>query len=294
MTRTLDEILDEARAALNRGATQEVLELLEQSGAESMLHPDFWYLRGVSLYGLSRFEESAESFETLCELVPAHSEPRAFAADAYVRCQRFETAEKQLLSGLELDPESILLLQVYCYACARVGQTEKARLLLDRIHELEPRNEAAFQLKILIEFVEGRDAGFLEALQHQLSGLPESAEKSLQMGHALLESGRIRGATRWLKQALAQDPKLLETYPALDSELRFLESPLLLPARVFDRYGQWRPWAVGVITMLFLQTIVPTAGLIFGACFVGLLIYSWIVPPLVYRVVCQNSAERIP
>jgi tetratricopeptide (TPR) repeat protein len=283
MDTRLIEQLDNAARELEQGGFQETLRILEETEVESLLTTDFWYLRGFAQRGLEDYAEAADSFATVVTVKPGEVAAHALAADSFVRCQRLGAAEQHLLSGLAANPHSTDLLEVYCFACARGGQTEKARALLKRLLERDPGNEAAFRLRILIEFVEGSDEGLYQATRQYLDELPDTPENALATGKAMLDGGRISGALRCFSEALQQDPTLRDRHPDFFEELSVLKSPLLFPCRLLDRYGRWLPWAVGAVTMLALQSLHFAAGAVFAGVFALFLLYTWVAPPLVRR-----------
>lgn len=283
MDTRLSEQLDHAALELERGGFVETLRILEETEVDSLLTTDFWYLRGFAQRGLEDYAEAAESFETVLTVKPGEVPAHALAADSFIRCQRLGAAERCLLRGLSLSPHSADLIEVYCFACARAGQTEKARALLERLVERDPGNEAAFRLRTLIEFVEGSDAGLYEATHRYRDELPDTPENVLATGQAMLNGGRIGGALRCFEEAFTQDPTLRVRHPELVAEIRVLEHPSLLPCRLLDRYGRWLPWAVGAVMMMVLQSLHLVAGAIFGSVFALFLLYTWAAPPLVRK-----------
>jgi tetratricopeptide (TPR) repeat protein len=284
MDTRLNEQLDDAARELEHGGFHQTLRILEETEVESLLTTDFWYLRGFAQRGLGDYAEAADSFATVVTVKPGEVAAHALAAESFVRCQRLGAAEQHLLRGLAASPKSTDLLEVYCSACARGGQTEKARALLQRLLECDPDNEAAFRLRILIEFVEGSDEGLYQATRQYLDELADTPENALATGKAMLDGGRISGALRCFSEALRQDPGLRERHPDFFREIGVLESPFLLPSRLLDRYGRWLPWAVGAVTVLALQSLHLAAGAIFAAGFALFLLYSWVAPPLVRRL----------
>ena len=283
MKNRLREQLDQAAHHLEDGAFAKTLRTLESTEIESLLSTDFWYLRGFAQRGLEDFKEAASSFATVLTVKPGEVAAHALAADSYIRCWRLGAAEEQLLGGLATRPNSKDLIEVYCFACARGGQTEKARALLARLLERDPDNNATFRLRILIEFVEGSNTGLYEANRRYLEDLPDGAENALAAGKALLDSGRIAGAVRCFREALRQDPSLGEEHPEFFEEIEVLESPFLLPNRLVDRYGRGLPWAAGLVTLLLLRSFHGGVGLTFAGAFALFLAYTWVAPPLVRR-----------
>ncbi len=288
----LREQLDHAAHELEQGGFLETLRVLEQTEAESLLVPDFWYLRGFALRGLQNFAEAADSFSTVTLVKSGEVAAHALAADSFVRCQRLAAAEKHLLTGLAASPNSTDLLEVYCFACARAGQTEKARALLARLLQRDPDNQAAFGLRILVEFVEGSHEGLYEARRRYLDELPDTVENSLAMGQAMLDAGRVSGALRCFSEALQRDPGLREQHPEFFDELRVLESPFLWPSHLIDRFGRWVPWALGAIAYMAIQSLHVTAGLVVGGLFGFALLYAWAAPSLVRRAILGRWQPR--
>lgn len=218
-------LLGQAQRAYALGAYERALSLLDSAEVYVADTPDLWFLRGVVLTDMYRFEESNQALLRARELDPdfrsvrfnlghnAFLQSSVFARNEYRRALRYYQEEERMLrravrrtsSDGDVRGLSAVLTQIGT-TYARINRPDSARVAYAEAVDLDSTNATAFsRLASVLQ-----DGGELEeALQNARRALAlvrSNAEYRMQVGILLNEMERPEEALPFLRAAEREIP----------------------------------------------------------------------------------------
>jgi len=274
------------------GRFQQALDALEGSPP---LDSDFlWYVRASSLHQTDRDEEAlsvatrglAEFSESPLLLLLTGHLHRGLGDHA--------AAERALLRGLQIDPEDVDLISAYARVVAAAGQLTKAERLLERAAQIDPEAESMWGARLMVRHLAGDDVGMRQTAREILQRDPENATARAMLAVDDMEGGRPDVARGHLGTLAQNDIELVEQYEDAFDQVRYLNHPAMAPVVLLDRVGPMRAWAAVAITIAVLAVADLTLiGGVIGLGWMALALYSWVVPPLVRRLLIRNRGSNV-
>ncbi len=262
---------------------QRALETLAQVDEALVDTALFWELRAQALFHLERHAEAAEAAAQGLERDGEDVDLMRLHADSLAHLGRLAEAERVALRALALQPEDASLLCSYAFIAARGDQLDKAARLAERAAELAPESRRVEATRLLLAHLrgEGRKArGHARAL---LADAPEDAGAHYLAAVAEAHDGRASVAARHLLVAARLDPGDRDFAEAA-RQARFETHPLLWPLRPFAKLGTAGTWIAAVGAVFGLQALgYGKASAITAMVYVGVCVYSWVMPPLLRR-----------
>jgi tetratricopeptide (TPR) repeat protein len=280
-----DPQLERIVVLLDLNRPQQALEELGRLGGAVATSQAAFQLRAAALSELERWYTVAEvARQGLAENGP-DAELLGRLGLALRHQGEYAPAERALLDGLAIEPQSPWLLCQYAEICCAVGQTDKAERLVARAAELAPEAPAVFASRFQLAYARGDDRTAQRVAREFLGRWPEHPAALALHGSIASERGQVAAAHRSFGQAVAQDPGDAAFADAA-WESRVYAHPLLLPLRPLFRLGVLRTWliAVGTIGVLNVAGLDTVAALV-GLTWLLYCVYSWIAPSLVRRLV---------
>lgn len=267
--------------ALRRPA--EALEKLKESfDAED---PLFWWVRGLALFALNRLDEALDAAKSGLRVDPES----ALLLDLTARCHSargdLAAAEQAVLAALRVDAEDAEMLALYALIAAKAGQLEKAKKLVAQARRVDPENTSALRVEAAIAVSRGDDREALLRGQEMLALNPEDPHAHLLTGEVLHDRGDVDGAAEHLRTAVVNDPADPIAAEIARENLAW-RHPLMWPLRPVQKFGPAKVWIAGIVLLLTVRaTKNTTLMLTVGLVWLAYVLYSWVVPPLVRRLV---------
>lgn len=274
---------ERARHLLALGRPSEALtELAKTFDAENTQH---WWLRGLALFSLDRTDEALEAVRDGLRVDPESPLLLDLAARCHSRRGELVDAERSVLAALRFDAEDAELLALYALIVAKAGQIDKARKLIAEARRVDPENASALRIEAAIAVSRGDEREAMLRGRELLALNPEDPHAHGIVGELLHDRGDVDAAAEHLRTAVVNDPAD-NIAAAVARENLAWRHPLMWPLRPVQRYGPARVW-IGGIVLLMLARMTKHEPLMIAAGVTWLVycVYSWVVPPLVRRLV---------
>ena len=247
--------------------------------------PSHWWLRGLALYGLYRIDDALNAAASGLRIDPENTLLLDLVARCHANRGDLVEAEQAILAALRVDPEDADLLALYALIVAKAGQIDKAKKLVAQARRIEPENASALRLEASIAVARGEDREALLRSQEMLAINPEDSHAHLLAGEVLHDRGDVDEAAEYLRTAVVSNPR--DSVAAeIARENLVWRHPLMWPLRPLHRFGPAKVWIAGIV-LLFLarSTKNTTLMLVAGLTWLAYVLYSWIMPPIVRRIV---------
>lgn len=268
-----------AQHLLILGRAEEALTRIEKDF--DVTDPWHWWLRATALLELERHDEALEAVAQGLAIDPESTSLLRVLARAHLERDRLAEAEKAALSALRLDAEDADLLALYALIVAKAKQLDKAEKLIARARRSDPENATALRIEAALALARGRDDVALLRARELLTIDPEDAHAHALAGSVLHQRGDIDDAAPHLRTAVISDPAE-HSYGAVARENVYLRHWLMVPLRPVMRFGMVASWLTAMALIFFLPD--PYGGW-FAWCWIAYCVYSWVIPPIVRRLV---------
>ena len=175
-------------------------------------NPQILVLRTRLLQRAGDQDQALLTAQKAITLAPNWDQPYYLAGVSLYLVRRYEEAVKNLTKAVELNPKSSRALFVRYIAFANLGELDDAETSLRRAIILQPKNARLYcHLGILL----GRrykHAEAEEAYRKAIEIKPEYALSHYELGKLLVSSSHLRLATQQLEAAIEYDPGLTSAY----------------------------------------------------------------------------------
>lgn len=202
---------------------------------------------------------------------------RHLAAD-----QRHAEAEEVILGLLREAPASAPLIALYAQLMLETMHLEKARALVDEALRLDPEEGLAQVLDVLLAVVHDHSAAARDRLMQMVAQRPDARHVAYVAITVLADRHDDRAALE-LARALVKGSPNDQAAIDIAVELRARTHPLswpIWPMQRFGWYGSAAIWVVGVGGLQLARQLAPSIVGPLLVAFLGWVIYSWTVPPL--------------
>lgn len=251
-------------------------------------HPDDADLLTLAARVEDDAEDKLESRRLVAEALrrdPDHFVARLLHYRHLLQDQRNAEAEEQILALLRERPASATLLSLYAQLMLETMHLDKARALVDEALRLDPEDDLAQVLDVLLAVVHGHDTAARDRLMRMVAQSPE-ARHVVWMAVTVLAARHDNRAALELAQALVRGAPNDQAALEVAVELRARTHPLawpLWPVQRFGWYGSAGAWMVAVGGAQALRAWAPGALPVFLVVLITWLIYSWVVPSALRR-----------
>jgi tetratricopeptide (TPR) repeat protein len=267
--------------ALSR-ADEALVELAKDFDAEDAQH---WWLRGLALFALDRAGEALDAAASGLRVDPESPLLLDLVARCYSSRGELVKAEEAVLAALRNDAEDGELLALYALIVAKAGQIDKARKLIAQARRVDPENASALRIEAAIAVSRGDDREALLRSREMLALNPEDPHAHLLVGEVLHDRGDVDGAAEHLRTAVVSDPRDSVAAELARANLAW-RHPLMWPLRPVQRFGPAKVWIAGIVLLMVVRTTKNTPLMLtVGIAWLVYCVYSWVVPPLVRRLV---------
>lgn len=189
------------------GRSEEALDAL---GRAERLEPDvtqIHYLRGVILGGQDRYREAAAALERTVAMNPRHVLARFKLALAYLRLGETDRAEVVLNAVIADEPNNMRAYQNLAALAYTRGDLARAESLARRAVEIDRGYFDAWNTLGAIYVLDKRSAEAVEALTTAVSLNPSSAQAQYNLSLASQAHGNLEAAAAARTKACSLDPR---------------------------------------------------------------------------------------
>lgn len=247
--------------------------------------PWHWWLRGLALLQLDRHGEALHAAQQGLALDAELVELLRLKARVHLDREELREAEIAALAALRLDAEEPELLALYALIVAKAQQMDKADKLIARARQIDPENDSAIRVEAALAMAKGQRDVVLLRSRELLAINPEDAHAHAMVGSILHERGDVEGAAPYLRTAVITDPTDRD-YGEIARDNLYLRHWLMWPLRPVRRFGAGAIWLTGIALMFLIRTLFgDRIGLWFALVWIAYCVYSWVIPPLVRRLV---------
>lgn len=260
---------------------QQALEVLQRIPPGESDQSEVWRWRALAHYMLDQHDQAVRAARALLALAPDDLMGLYMLGLAHMARGDFAEAEAAWLAGLRLNPEEVTLLCWYGRLMLLTDHHAKAQRLLERAQQIDPESAEVARLRLLIAYTHGGTRATEQISRELLARDPHDRLALRVLTDVSIERGKLRHADRYLEQLVRSDPADHAT-AAVARSVRAAHHWLLLPLWPLWRWGVARVW-LGVVAIclvaLLLRNVVVVG--VVGSLYLGLVVYSWVVPPLV-------------
>jgi tetratricopeptide (TPR) repeat protein len=220
---------------------------------------------------------------------PGHFSARALLLMLLTAENELVPAEQLALSLLRERPAAAWLYAAYGRVMLKALQFPKARALAKEALRLDPNEEDALTVMALCDVVELPKSSNSAALRRLLAQNPEDRQTLGLVVTALIHDGKDAAALRGARELLRADPNhahWLDVVKALTVDNHWSLKPLW-PMRRFGWGGSVAIWVGGILVVRTLGQSNPQAAGILSWVIVGYVVYSWVWPPLLKRLLLR-------
>ena len=186
---------DRARHLIALGRSQEAIAELDKSFDSE--DPVQWWVRALALFDLDRIDDALKATASGLSIDPES----VLLLDVVARCQvrrgDLVAAEEAALAALRVDPEDADLLALYALIVAKAGQLEKAKKLVAQARRLDPESTSALRVEAAIASSRGDDRETL--LRSHTCAQPSSTIRAMpwrRRSRGRISPGGIRSCGR--------------------------------------------------------------------------------------------------
>ena len=277
--------LQAARRYIKIGRPEMALQSLATLDGETAATPEAHQLRGFAFVGTEEYERAAEEANAGLEDDPGDIALLYLLSVAEEHRYRLEQAEGAILAALEQNADDVELLCQYARVLMRGRELGKAERVLDAAAGSDPDSVEVLGARQSLAYLRGNDRLAKRLSKELLARDPESISGHRMLGVFDFNRGRARSAATRFGEAVRQDPTD-ESYAADAREARAMaRSPLWWPTRFFLRTGVVGSWLTAMAVIFGLGALgYGTAAGIAAIVWLGLCVWSWVVPPILNRL----------
>lgn len=280
----LDQVCAQISELLDRNRLTHARRLLDQALPRFPDAPMLIYLAAHTDWRDGRNEDAERHVRRLLELDPHNYMGRVILADLHEQREELAQSEQLYLSLIADFPESADLYGYYAMLMLRTMHVDKAAALAAEALRLDPDNPTGLQVTTLTSIVKGdqqrRDASLTDMIQRY----PELQATSGLLVQVLVRDGRYAEAQRVAQQMLGANPQNSDLVDMV-IETRRLSHWSMWPMRPFVRYGWGASVALWFVAVIAIRTLPYPADGIFGFAFILFVIYSWVWPFILKRLI---------
>lgn len=272
---------------LEVGRIREARELLQRAFGEHPGDPDLHVFAARIATRTGDLDEARRQLGRALAANPTHVGARAQLCDLEWTTKDYAAAELITTQLIREAPRNAALLAIYARLMLVTLHLEKARALVNEALRIDPNDETARLVDVLLSTVEGDRHRADAQLEDLVTDNPDGYDVATLLLMALIEQKRNREAlalARQLLRASPDDDALVETVIELAVATHWLSWPLWplqrfgwaasaflwLGAAVFAQVGRSQGW--------------PWEGAAaFASVYLGYVIYSWTYTPLMTR-----------
>jgi len=230
-----------------------------------------------------RNDQARAQLQLLLIQSPADADSRYLLFWVLCELKEWVQAEEMILGLLRDHPQCPDFWAGYAHLMLRCLLFDKAAALLKEALHINAHHELALRVQVLCDISAGRSGG--EAIRKLLVEHPDDTRTLQLVVVALARQGRAKEALRLARELLRSQP---DDHELLDQvrELAYQNHWTLAPLRPLQRFGWAGSAAIWLGVVLFGRVVDmhwPTYTTIYFGSWIGVVVYSWVWPPLLKR-----------
>lgn len=281
-----EDVVVQVDALLERRRTDLARSLIKSALA---IHPEHIGLLLQSAWADYFDDHNEEALRTVRQVLlaePTHEGARVLYFELLLGKEQGAEAERVIIELLREHPEDAIYYGRYANLMLRTLNLTKALQLAREGLRHEPDNVECLAAQALCEFIDAPDAAS-HSLQQLLVRHPQLIRTLLLVVVALDQRGDIRGATQVARELVRAQPDN-EHLVELARELKVKGHWSMLPLWPVQKWG-WGAtfgiWVLAIVGMNALKRISPDASGVFAIVVIVYVVYSWVWPPLLRRLI---------
>lgn len=281
-----EDVVRQVDALLQRRRTDQARVLIKQGLAS---HPDHTALLLQSAWTDYLDDESDEALRVVRQVLiadPDNESARLLYFELLVEKEEHVAAERVIIELLREFPEDASYYGRYANLMLRTLNMTKALQLAREGLKYEPGNVECLAAQATCEFIENPHASS-HGLQQLLVNYPQLIRTLVLVVVALDQRGDVKGASQVARELVRAQPDN-EHLVDLARQLKIKSHWTMLPMWPMQKWGWGASFAIWIIALVGTRTlnkVNPTAGAIFVGMVIVYVIYSWVWPPLLRRLV---------
>jgi tetratricopeptide (TPR) repeat protein len=277
------ERLELARHYVDVERPQRALDALGDVGEDALEDSDYWQIRAEALLDLERWDEAAEAAKSGLAVDPEDVVLLDVLAISRLEGGWNLEAREAIGAALEIVPDHPSLLAHKALIEARRQEFDAAEVTLARALEVAPESADVRRVRAQVAFLRGDRDAAKQYADELLEVEPESDLSHLLRGNVDVEAGRFKTAVRHFEEAARLNPEHPEIREVL-RENRVAAHPILAPVRPIWRFGRMRSWLVYfTLAGLLAAAGFQKARIVVAVVWVVIVLISWLAPPILRR-----------
>ncbi|MEM7111987.1 MAG: tetratricopeptide repeat protein [Chloroflexota bacterium] len=277
---------------LHLGQANRVLELTQNASEKQVDTFLFWYIRAQAFHELDKYRDGRSAAQKGLALSPNNPTLLYVLANCEAGLDNLAAAEKAILAILRNNPENVQALCRYAIFVLKAQQREKAEKLIERAAQINPEHPTIARMQTLLAYVDADDKRAANLSREVIAQDPDDLYGHRMLGHSLAAQGRVRDSKQHFDQAARMDP-MNDGVTDAARHSRYQNHWLMWPLRLIQRVGRIQIWLGFIVLYFGLRALGQTQLLgIIAISYLVLVIYSWVVPPLLRRWLQRSQGNR--
>lgn len=281
-----EHVMQQVSALLQRRRTVQARALLKPALAA---HPEHTGLLLQAAYVDYMDDEPDRALETITHVLtsePEHPHARALYFTLLADKERYAEAERVIIELLREYPEDADYYGRYADLMLRTLNVEKALRLAREGLKYDADDPECLAAQAVCEFIEQPTGAPSRGLQQLLVRHPQSMRTLVLVVIALQQRGDLREARRVAQELVRAQPdneQLVDLARSLTVQAHWSMLPLW-PMQKWGWGASFALWLIAIVGIRALGKVNDTAGGVFAIVFLIYVVYSWVWPPILRRL----------
>lgn len=281
-----EDIVRQVDALLQRRRTGSARSLIESALASHPEHAELLLRLAWADYLDDRYEPGLRLVRQVLLAEPTHESARVLYFELLAETQQNAEAERVIIELLREYPEEASYYGRYASLMLRTLNLTKALQLAREGLKYDPENVECLAAQATYECIEDPNAAN-RGLQQLLVNHPQLTRTLALVVVALDQRGDVRGAKQVAQELVRAQPDN-EPVVELARELKIKGHWSMLPLWPFQKWGwgaSFGIWIFAIVCTRALKQVSPAAAGVFAVTMLIYVIYSWVWPPLLRRLI---------
>jgi tetratricopeptide (TPR) repeat protein len=280
-----DDVVRQVGALLERRRTDQARALLKPALANHPNHAALLLQSAWTDYLDDQNESALSAVRQVLVSEPSNESARVLYFELLVEEEQYREAERVIIELLHEYPEASDYYGRYANLMLRTLNIAKALQLAREGLKYDPDSAECLVAQATCELIE-QPGGASHGLQRLLVGHPKFIRTLLLVAVALEQRGDVRGASRFAEELVRAQPNN-EHLVAIARELKHKAHWSMLPLWPMQKWGWGASFGIWVLTIVASRALSktnPVAAGIFIGVMLTYVVYSWVWPPLLRRL----------
>lgn len=281
-----EEVVRQVAALLERRRTDMARALLKPALANHPDHPDLLLQSAWIDYLDDDNQNALSAVKQVLVSEPSNESARVLYFELLVDEGQHQEAERVIIELLREYPETSNYYGYYANLMLRTLNTAKAAQLAHEGLKYDSDSTECLAAQAICQLIE-RPGSASHGLQQLIVGHPKLIRTLLLVVVALEQRGDARGAYRFAQELVRAQPDN-EHLVAMARELKLKSHWSMLPLWPVQKWGwgaSFGIWLFAIVVSRTLNKTYPTAAGVFMGVMLLYVVYSWVWPPLLRRLI---------